>query len=282
MTTENDFLERFQKYKTELLRATSNSILESTIQFFYDNKNGEPAGFGSGFLIRLADRYFMVTAAHVIAEYYNKIYVILPSKELQLGGKLHFTPMPASGTRDDDNIDIAVMELDDSVVADLLVSFKFTTIENIELGHKSKENQYYLSIGYPGDLTKIENKVINAIPFPYQTEFESNFDYKKTGFSDTSHIAVKFDGFIKSESNPIAHPAPRLGGISGSGLWFLKDFATPNMIKNKQLVGIVTTLISHNGSQAIIATRIDLVTEFIRQHFNLDIPKSPSIKVNIK
>lgn len=283
-TSTDGFLERFQKYKNQLVRATTNSILESTIQFFYDNSKGEPAPTGSGLLISLVDRFFMLTAAHVIAEDYNNVYIILPDKELQLGGVLHFTPLPASGKREDDKIDIAVMELEDSVVADILSSFKFITLDNIEIGHKDIQLPYYLSVGYQATKTKkVWGKAeISANPYPYQTEQEPNFDFKKFGFAPFSHMAVKFDGKVTSEKNKNVHQAPQMNGISGSGLWYLKDFAKPDMVKNKQLVGLVIERRNESGNQAIIATRIDLVTEFIRQHFNLDISKSPTIKVNLK
>lgn len=282
--TRKDFLARFQTLKNELIRATTNSILKSTIQFFYDNEKGEQKATGSGLLINVADRYFLLTAAHVIAENFNNIYVILPDKELQLGGQLHFTPLPTSGKREDDKIDIAVMELADNVVADLLSTFQFITLDNIGIGHKNPDNGYYLSVGYPATKTKkVWNKnEISSVPFTYQTEINGNFDFDKSGFSPLTHIAVEFDGKVKSEKNKYAHKAPDLNGISGSGLWFLQDFATPNMVNNKQLVGLLIERVNTVKNKALIATRIELVTEFIRQKFKLDMPKSNTIKVNLK
>jgi hypothetical protein len=283
-TSSDDFLEKFLKYKNQLVLATSNSILESTIQFFYENAKGEPAPTGSGLLISLVDRFFMLTAAHVISEDCKNVYIILPDKELRLGGVLHYTPLPPSIKREDDKIDIAVMELEDTVVADILSSFKFITLDNIEIGHKDILLPYYLSVGYPVTKTKkVWGKAeISANPYPYQTEPEPKFDFEKFGFAPFSHMAVKFDGKVTSEKNKNVHQAPQMNGISGSGLWYLKDFAKPDMVKNKQLVGLVIERINETGNQGIIATRIDLVTEFIRQHFNLDIPKSPTIIVNFK
>jgi hypothetical protein len=262
-----EFLDRFQNIKYELLRATANSILKSTIQFFCDDQRGRPAPTASGLLISIDNRYFMLTAAHVIAEDYNNTFIILPEKELQLGGLLHFTPLPKSGKRADDKIDIAVMELEESVVTDIQKSFDFITLANIGIGHKGVDLPYYYSVGYPASKTK---KVwgkdeISAIPFPYQTEIAVDFNYAKWGFSPKSHI----------------HKAPSLSGISGSGLWFLQDFAHPQMINTKKLIGLVIEQKNKGvNNQGIIATRIDLVTEFLRQHFHLNIPKSSTIKVN--
>ena len=281
----DDFLNRFQQYKNQLICETANSILESTIQFFKDNAKGEPAPTGCGLLVSLADKFFMLTAAHVIAEDYNNVFIILPNKEHKLGGILHFTPLPANGKREDDKIDIAVMELDASVVAEILSIHKFITLDNIEIGHKDVKNSYYLSVGYPATKTKkVWGKAkISAIPYPYQTELEPNFNFENFGFAPNSHIAVKFDGKVTSGKNNIIHKSPQMNGISGSGLWFLKDFAKPEMIKNRQLVGLIIERVNKSNNQALIATRIDLITEFIRQHFNLSIPKSKAtIKANHK
>jgi hypothetical protein len=226
----------------------------------------------------------MVTAAHVIAEDYDNIYIMLPDKELQLGGLLHTTPIPAGGTRDDDKIDIAVMELEDSVVADVLSSFKFIELRNIGIGHKLVNSHYYLSVGYPATKTKKlwSKDEISAIPYPYQTEPETSFEYERLGFRNYLHIAVKFDGLVTSESNPAEHAAPKMNGVSGSGLWFLKGLATPSMVEQKQLVGIIIERESKDRqNKALIATRVDVVTEFIRQRFGLSIPKSTVVKVNI-
>lgn len=283
-TPATEFLDRFQKHKNKLVRATANSILRSTIQFYSDSEKGDPEADASGLLVALDNRYFMVTAAHVIAEDYDSIYVILPDKELQLGGNLHFTPLPKSGKRKDDKIDLAVMELDDEVVVELLASFRFLTLDNIGISHKVAPLQYYLSVGYPVTMTKKRwgRNELRAVPFPYQTELNKSFNYGRFGFKSASHLAVEFDGEVRSESNPNLHLAPKLNGISGSGLWYLKDFATPSMVANMQLVGVVIEQVNEYPDKAIIATRIDLGTEFIRQHFDVNIPKSMTIKVNLK
>lgn len=281
MANKDEILERFQKYRNEIIRATANSILRNTIQFFQDDSNNMPAAYGSGVLISVAERYFMVTAAHVLAEDYNNTFIILPDKELQLGGKLHFTPMPESGKREDDMIDLAVMELDPKVVIEILEYFRFITLDNIEISHKIQEPQHYLSVGYPGDKTEIIKDEIKAVPFVYLTEAVYDFDYVSSDMIPQSHIAVKFDGFITSESNPEVHAAPNLGGISGSGLWVIRHMFTPNSPTSKQLVGIVIKyIITEKNQTAVIATRMDVVTEFIRQHFNVDIPKSKIININ--
>src|SRR5438874_11777040 len=108
--------ELFQKIKFKVLRTTADSIIKSTIQFFYDNSRGESTATGSGLLLQIENKYFVLTAAHVIAEHYADIYVITPYLAIYLGGMLYHVSLPASGNRTDDKIDLAIMELDNQVV----------------------------------------------------------------------------------------------------------------------------------------------------------------------
>jgi hypothetical protein len=280
----DNLIERFEDNRDMLIRATGNSILQSTVLFFHDKAKGKQSALGSGLLFSLDQKFFMITAAHVIGEKQKEIYVILSDKEIQLGGLLLLTPIPISGKRDDDKIDIAIMHLTDSSVADLLQNFKFIELENIGISYKKISQANYLVVGYPATKTK---KVwgkdeIKSKPFVYRSKENEIFNYAKFGFSNKLHIAVKFDGKVVSTRNKNLHKAPNLHGISGCGLWYLKDFGKPSMIDNKQLVGVVIEQKKYYGHNAIIATRIDLITEAIRQQFDVVIPKSKTIKVNLQ
>lgn len=55
-----------QEVKAQPLSIATAAILRSTIQFFYSRKGRIAAG-GSGVLLTVDDRFFVVTAAHVLA-----------------------------------------------------------------------------------------------------------------------------------------------------------------------------------------------------------------------
>ena len=277
---KNNFLDKFQEMKKIALSSISRKLLESTIQFFYDNSKEEPTATGSGVLLTLDNRYFMITAAHVIAENYNGIFVILPDVELVLGGTLHFTPIPEGKTREDDKIDFAILELEPTTVGELKKSFTFLTIDDIELNHQATDLPYYFSLGYPATKTKkVWNKPeIKAIPYPYQTEHCKEFEFSKFGFQPTTHLALKFDGKVTSTKNKIIHNAPTMNGISGSGQYYLYGF--PKDIKPK-LIGITIEGINFHNNQALIGTRIDLVTEFMRQRLGVNVPTTKLIRINL-
>ncbi len=278
-----EFLKRFQKIKHNAIRKAYSSTLKFTIQFFYDNVKGDPSPTGSGLLLKFNNRFFMLTAAHVIAEDYNDLFIILPEKELRLGGQLFSTPLPPSGRREDDKIDIAVLELNNETVKEIGEDFSYISVDEIGLSHKCIiDQQKYLTVGYPASKTKkIWNKdEISALLYPYVSEVADDFDYKRFGFSKNTHIAIRFDGYITYLNNDNKQIAPKLNGISGCGLWYLDNFPSTDQDKNKLLIGFILERRREEGNKALVATRIDLVTEFIRQHFNANVPKSKTIKVN--
>ena len=120
MALDSKTLLMLQTIKAEQLTKATNSILKSTIQFYKNSETGKLFAFGSGLLLTLENRFFMITAAHVIAEHHEDIFLMLPDCEQKLGGRLISTALPKSGYRDDDPIDLSAMELVDKKLISLL------------------------------------------------------------------------------------------------------------------------------------------------------------------
>lgn len=283
MALDSETLLIFQKIKSEQLTKATNSILKSTIQFYTNSKEGNPRAFGSGLLLTLKGRYFMVTAAHVIAEHHENIFLILPDCEQRLGGRLVSTAIPTLGYREDDSTDLSAMELTDKKLIDLLQKHHiFLKRSDLSIAQRHSTPQY-LSVGFPGSETKYheEEKELEANPYPVQSEVAENFNYEKVGISFATHIAIKFEGEVVSASNPTPHSTPHMGGISGSGLWHNGNYLKDDPTIAKRLVGIVIEQQTVDGQTVLIATRTAVVLEFMRLGFQLNIPPSTTIKVVI-
>jgi hypothetical protein len=269
--------------KVDLSIDIAKVIANHTIQFFINNDKGEATPYGSGVLIELDNKFFMVTASHVIAENPKDLFTILPNKELTLGGTLLTAPLPESGKREDDKIDIAIMELAESVVHDLSQSFKFIQSSNIDINHTVVDELNYLLLGYPETKTKkIWNKPeILAKIFHFISLPDLTFDFAKFGFEHFTHIAIQFHGKAVSWKTGKKSTSPILNGISGSGVWYFKNFPAEKSIETYQLVGIVIEQIYKSNHKAVIATKIGFVTEIIRQKYNMQIPMSNEINITI-
>ena len=275
----------FQNIKFNTIRTIADSIIESTIQFFYNNSKNQIILTGSGVLFEVDNRYFVFTAAHVFPENRNDTFFIIPYEAIYLGGRLYNVSLPKSGNRNDDKIDLAVIELQPEIVTKLKTEYKFHSFKDILLGHTIDEYHRYLSVGYPSTKTKKEwNKpIIKTEPFVFNSKPVTNFEYETFGFNFNHHIAIEFNGRVTSEKSLHTSAAPRLDGISGSGMWYLPNFPEIDKVQTKKLIGITIEQINKPKNQALVVTRIDLVTEFLRQHLSIKIvPPSKKIKINIR
>lgn len=259
-------------HKLEMLKGSAERVLQSTIQFlFFDSKPKYPAA-GSGVLFEINDKYFIFTAAHVFADHHKGIYVISQQKAIFLEGMFYHTPMPTSGDRTDDKIDFAIIKIETNIADKLKADYKFINLIDLELGHFVDIETNYLVAGHPITRTKKvwAASILKSQPFIANLDALIRFNYEKFKFRFDSHIAVDYTGEMISIKNQNPHLAPKLEGISGSGLWHLhknpKDFHF-----ECKLVGIVIEQIKENDNKAIIATRIDIIILILNKLLNLNI-----------
>jgi len=261
MGKDINIVRKVNELKSKIFYPRLYSAFQSTICFFCNDDKKLISPAGSGVFIKYNGNYYVVTAAHILAEHYNDTFVILDNKELIIGGRLVSSPMPNSGKRDDDKIDISVLKVDNQCVQDLLTRFKALDVSEVECKHTLRDTATYFSVGYPLTRTKkIWGKNdIKSIGFTYQTEPIMDFDFEKFHFNSNTTIAVKFDGEVTDATNPNPHLSPDLTGISGSGLW---HFYNQNQ---KSLIGIVIQRIKETGHKGVLATKIDIVLEMIKK-----------------
>lgn len=254
-TTINMF--QLIKYKNKLAEAKYssflNAALESTICFFYNDEKGIQRQAGCGVFIKQNVTYYVVTAAHVLAEKNDSTYINLKDKILMLGGNIFSSILPISGNRDDDKIDLSVIRLDIESAQNLLTMYKPIDFAQVGFNHNLRSTDSYFLIGYPYTRTKYKrnSNIIKSQSFKLRTIPILDYNFSKFGFSHSTTIAVKFDEDITSASIPNPHLAPDLKGMSGSGLWYIEE-------EKKYLIGIVIQNIKERGYKAILATKIDV------------------------
>jgi hypothetical protein len=106
----NSFVEE-DRHLQEILRAVvnDNATNSSTVPIIWESPDRSRAEqVGSGVLIRIVDRIFLLTAAHV-TDFDKNGTLLMPSQRgyMPITGKYSVTSMPASGRRSDDKLDVA-------------------------------------------------------------------------------------------------------------------------------------------------------------------------------
>jgi hypothetical protein len=256
-----DVIRKVNQLKSKLFYPRLHAAFQSTICFFRngDKKLVEPAG--SGLFLQIDGLYYVVTAAHVLAENYEDTFVILEDKELVLGGRLVSSPMPQTKSRNDDKIDISILKLDQQSSQDMLTRFRPVTETEIEVEHQMNDLSTYFSVGFPLTRTGIKwgTNEIKSIGHSYQSIPTMNFDFKKFGFSDKTTYSIEYDRLVTSGDNPQTHYSPDLTGISGSGLWYFSD------TNKKSLIGITIERISDPKYKCLLSTKISVVMKMIKE-----------------
>ncbi len=244
---------------------------------------GKPQPHGSGVFISIGKDKFLLTAAHVVDNMEDDVYVgIGLHTMIKLGGEL--TKNISFGNREDDKIDISILKLNDETIEKIKGTYIFTGQEELGINHVIKYMPMYQSVGFPASMSKYNSfkKSLKSRPFLYVTIPSDPKIYEELGCNTESNIVVHYNkNKVKDYSTGKFVNGPDLFGISGSGLWF-----TPAQVKlkgvpiQKKLIAIMSDLPSQN-KQYMFGTRIDVFTEIIRKKYNLDIEESKFVNINL-
>lgn len=269
-------------YYREIQLEAAKDAYKATCHYLVD-KEGNPHPHGSGVFIEIDSSYFLITAAHVVDDKEHDIYVGIDTHEgLTLGGEL--TKNTAPGHRDDDKIDISILKLNQETLDKLGDKYEFVKQNELGINHEYKLMPMYTSVGFPASKSKYNSfkEEIKSKPFIYTTMPAEPAIYDELNCESFANLIVHYDKEkVKDFSTGNILTGPDPFGISGSGLWF----TAPQMKAkgehiDKKLVAIMTEWPKENRKYWI-GTRIDIITEVIRQKYNLNLEPSKVVRVNI-
>jgi hypothetical protein len=264
-------------------------ILQFTPQLYRKFGSTEPvkvSPWASSILLRVDDIHFLVTAGHVLLD--GKEPLNPEDVGIMIGNVYHILNGNVKYT--DTNLDIAnskvdltIWKLEDPrVISDIQAKYKFLEPGMIEIDHTLSKKPNYLIVGFPITRTKLkpDTHTIKVDPFIFLTNEAKNSLYPKLVFENHSNIILNYRKRKIRNFNGTIGQGPDPYGISGCGLWYLPELkiGTDGNVPFK-LVGIMTEW--HNNDNAIIATRIHIVTEVIRREFGLQLPKSRITQINL-
>jgi hypothetical protein len=205
-----------------------NSILPILVD--YDDKTtGErKAGIhGTGTLFKFVDKYFFITAAHVLTEmdgYDDFIGIPMGKNNIQV---LTFQDCIKYFPNDDKlrNIyDIGIIQLSENIGKLLEHNYTFLNEQNIQFRIRRETNVYISGFPYSwGKFDKDKNIVLGK-PFRLMSKYKTPSKIYDN-FNPKIHILIEYADMYYSEGNenkPIKAEQD-LRGISGSSLWAFKD-----------------------------------------------------------
>ena len=180
---------------------------------------GDPVLEGTGFLLKIADAAFLVSAAHVFAG-------VVKDRRTMLMGLAPGIPLAnLSGmmievSRDRDNVDIAFARLPDATAAEISKHKKFLRLDEVDLDHAPPFPGWYCVVGFPRAHTEIiaADQVVKLNPYCLHTSLYEG-DLRDEDFTIGTSVALSFAPLGLSDANGESVRVPVLGGISGCGIW---------------------------------------------------------------
>ncbi|MES2835937.1 MAG: hypothetical protein V4667_00310 [Bacteroidota bacterium] len=227
--------------------------------------------------LKTSKNHYLISAAHVFDFIKNRIGILLENEGLMSpGGEVYLSQNAflSENERMNDKIDIGVLKLNNSIVTKLNSCYKKPlTFKNIEISSQNK-NSRYIIYGFPtgNKFTKVlyGSKKINSNAFMYYTHELNNINYEKNGYSKKENILLYLDPENIATANSVnKSKIDDLRGLSGCGVWKICNEKTHYELK---LIGIIN--FNKKGTNYVVATRIDFITEYLRLYIDENIEKS--------
>lgn len=284
MSTQQQFVGLQQYYEGLRFQAGKDAYKYTCHIFNTGYRVDLPSSWGSGVFVEIDDNFFLFTAAHVVDDRENDIFIGMGTNEKHvLKGDWVVSPIPDNLTRCNDKIDAAVLKLDTEQVGVIQERYVFLSLDEIKLNHTISDIQSYVGVGFPGEWNYcdpyFDSRSLNdrerSTPLICAASPAPDNVYTESGCHISQNIIVRYDKndlINRTTGENVTGPHP--GGMSGCGLWFFPIQMSDCGVKEKKLVGILTKWYKRNYW---IATRIDVFTEIVRRKYHIDIRESTFI-----
>ena len=218
---------------------------------------------GCSVLLRVADRRFLLTAAHVLDEFGKHIHVMSPPTFGGLTGAHHSNARPRRKDREDDPLDAGVFaQMPGSEVSEL--EGHYLTVDDIDVNSWPSEGQPHLMIGFPASRSnRVAGKTVTPDWLTYVAEEASPDTYRKRHLSPIRNLILDFDIARARRPDGTEVRGPSFNGVSGTGIWRFASRDDPINAASEKLVAIFTAY----EDELLFATRLALHIALIAAHY---------------
>lgn len=247
------------------LAACAVERFRSAIRPIYGSSaNGSAEHIGTCLALSIADKRYLLTAAHVI-DWNATTSLYVGNTELTLLSMDFLATMKPVGNRLHDHYDFAIGELSKDDIQSL-DQVQYLKTEGISSSAIDSVGTVYTSIGYPNSKNKKADSAQKSVPtqiFNYSnTATEHDALKKKLQISGSDHIFIGFNPKYSKDMEGKRINSIRLNGVSGGAVVNLGNLAKPEILAGTQtpapkLAGLFIEF--HKAEKIILATRIQTI-----------------------
>lgn len=216
--------------------------------------------------LELGGKVFLLTAAHVM-DHRSEGTLYIPTKPgiEPIEGRMVTLDLPRTGSRQDDKVDVAYVELPEKLANNLSVRITPLDRKSLSLFDLYIAGDLYTFAGYPWRKSQVKGSDVKTELTSYTGEAASQARYKTLGYSPAYHVVIQFR--CKKAHNMVSgakQTAPLPHGISGGGVFsWQKDIA-----KAPRTPELKCTAVGHTYLQTqhvLVGTRLNVYLGMIQQ-----------------
>jgi hypothetical protein len=221
---------------------------------------------GSGIFASLESRYYLITAAHVLdACEFGAYLPALASAGEPLSGASTVTGRPATGRRDDDQLDIGFVRLSAGEVTQIGPE-NFLDLAHTLDGPPEEPVLLTIALGFPARDQRINQKdgTIQTAITRFMTGAADETGYRLAKVDPRSHVLLRYrrDGMLYN--GQYRGSSPPFTGMSGGGVWPV-SLRNDHTIDNPPPLGAMIIEQPTGYRPSILATRAPLIRAFLKR-----------------
>jgi hypothetical protein len=247
------------------LRRATDFLERHVIQIFRLDENNNPDLEGSGILARLDDRFYLVTAAHVLDACDTGVFLLQEGFEGEpLAGAFIVSGKKPGTTRLDDKVDIGFVRLTEKETNRLGVD-NFLDLNHISGPPMKIGPTVFLVLGYPvrDQVRDCRSLTIETSLTMFMTTPAKEKAYNLASINSESHILLKYDRKVIATKKSIGSP-PDFRGLSGGGVWPLSVLEEPSIENPPLLAGIIIER-PKGFASSLLVTRGNVIRYFVKR-----------------
>ncbi len=238
---------------------------------------------GSGFFARLKNRFYLVTAAHVLdaCEYGVYLPALMETTGLPLSQDAVLTGRKPGQSRDDDRFDVGFIRLNDDEVERIGIQ-RFLDLNSIQDPlsiDPTEESVLMIALGYPSrdQVVDRESKSITPKLTMFTTGIAEEKGYRLAKVDTRSHILLRFRPEDILWNHKTVGAPPRFNGMSGGGVWMMSIHHDDYSLDAPPPFAAMVIERPASYKPSILATRSPLIRYFIQR---FDDSKSTAVELS--
>lgn len=247
-------------------RAVTDIVSKSVVPIFTYRSLNLFDFEGSGTLCRLDDKYYLITAAHVLDACTQGVYLLeVEGGSRSLVSSHIVTAPPPGGMREHDSLDVGFVRLtNDEVLA--VGADRFLDLSQTGAGEDFETATVTIAVGYPkgGQSINARERTVDTAVTMYMTGLEMPLAYKMARANPQTHLLLRYRRDEMVYNRKRTGPAGSFKGMSGGGVWPVRILEDPETPTIPPLAGIIVEQPVGYGP-SILATRAAVVRAFIRK-----------------